>query len=83
MSEGAAIGPPPLTVSAAASKAHDPVFELLVTVIHPPKRVRTLNRKTKTTKAVAETKGPFLISVNVGWIELLGIIADGLAVSLG
>jgi hypothetical protein len=32
------------------------------------------------TKAVTETKGPFLIFVNVGWMELLGIIADGLAI---
>jgi hypothetical protein len=55
-------------------------FELLITFIHPPKRIRGSNRKTKNTKSVSEDKGPFNVSVDVGWVAFLNIIAEKLAV---
>ncbi|KAN0115813.1 Histone-fold-containing protein [Russula decolorans] len=63
MSEGPAIGSPPAqqgdSSAAAPAVALDSTFELLFSLIHPSKRIRTQNRKTKNTKPVSEDKGPF------------------------
>ena len=88
MSEGPAIGPLPYPYSANYSAAvpaetlqpPDSTFKLLLTVIHPSKCICTLNWKTKNTKPVSEDKGPFDISVKVGWFTFLGIITEKLAV---
>jgi hypothetical protein len=76
MSEGPAIGAPP----SVTSQQSESTFELLITIIHPSKRVRTPNRKTKNSKAVSEDKGPFNIPIEVGWADFLDIVAEKLAV---
>jgi hypothetical protein len=85
MSEGPAIGAPPAyqagaVPSAVTSQPSESTFELLITVIHPSKRVRTPNRKTKNSKAVSEDKGPLDIPIEVGWVDFLDIVAEKLAV---
>ena len=85
MSENPAIKPPP-DHNWAGSSAPDPVpvtsdltFEVLLTLIHPSKRIRTQNRKTKTTKPELESRGPFDISIETGWVTFLDIVAKKLA----
>jgi hypothetical protein len=84
MSEGPAIGAPLAYMAAAVplvtSQISDPTFELLITLIHPSKRVRTPNRKTKNSKPVSEDKGPFNIPIEAGWIKFLDIVAEKLTV---
>jgi hypothetical protein len=85
MSEGRAIGSlpfeaDPLAVGPVAYP--DPTFELILTVTIPPKRVRTPNRKTKTSKATSESKGPFDVPVTLGWTGFLGTVAEKLAVQV-
>jgi hypothetical protein len=86
MSEGPAIGAPAspayqaAAVPSATSPTPDITFELLITVIHPSKRVRTPNRKTKNSKPVSEDKGPFNIPIKVGWTAFLDVIAEKLAI---
>ena len=57
----------------------EPTFELLLTLIHPSKRVCTSNRKTKSTKPEAENKGPYDIPVQIEWDAFLDIIAEKLS----
>ena len=85
MSEGSAIGLPPAgqvksLQAVVISQSADPTFELLLTLVHPSKHVRTPNRKMKTAKVESENRGPFEISVKVGWVAFLGIVAEKLAV---
>ena len=86
MPESLAVEPPP-AYNQAGSSVPDPVpvtsgctFELLLTLIHPSKRIRTQNRKTKNTKPGSENKGPYDIPIKTGWVTFLGIIAEKLAV---
>jgi len=79
MFEGTAMGADPLA-AVPAFTSPIPTFELLLTIMHPPKRVRTANRKTKTIKATSENKGPFDIPVDAVWATFLGTIAEKLAV---
>jgi hypothetical protein len=58
----------------------EPTFELLLTLVHPSKRVRTSNRKTKNTKPESENKGPYDIPVQTEWDDFLEIIAEKLAI---
>jgi hypothetical protein len=84
MSEGPAIGSPPAqqgdSSAAAPAVALDSTFELLFSLIHPSKRIRTQTRKTKNTKPVSEDKGPFNVAVDIEWVPFLGIIAEKLSV---
>jgi hypothetical protein len=90
MSEGPAVGPSPWTPSYEADPSAavpvvpaatlDSTFELLITIMHPSKRVRTPNRKTKNMKPVSEDKGPFNVSVEIGWVAFLDVIAENLVV---
>jgi hypothetical protein len=84
MSEGPAIGSPPAqqgdSSAAAPAVALDSTFELLFSLIHPSKCIRTQNRKTKNTKPVSEDKGPFNVAVDIEWVPFLGIIAEKLSV---
>lgn len=57
-----------------------PTFELLITLIHSPKRVCTKNRKMKNLKPESENKGPFDISVYIGWDSFLNFLAAKLSV---
>ena len=76
MSEG-----PAADFSAAVpAVASTPLFELLLTICHPPKRVRSASRKTKNAKAVSENRGPFEVSVQLGWTTFLHIVAEKLTV---
>jgi hypothetical protein len=68
------------SLSAEPSVTLESTFELLLTLIHPSKRVRTPNRKTKTTKPESENKGPYEISIKPGWDAFLDVIAERLAV---
>ena len=70
----------PFELPALTSEITEPTFELLLTLTHPPKRVRTNNRKTKNVKSESENKGPYEISVNIGWDNFLGVIAEKLMV---
>jgi hypothetical protein len=56
----------------------EPIFKLLLTLIYPSKCVRTSSRKTKSTKPDSDNKGPFDVSVEIGWHGFLGIIATKL-----
>ena len=58
----------------------EPTFELLLTLTHLPKCVCTNNRKTKNVKSELENKGPYEISVNIGWDNFLGVITEKLMV---
>lgn len=66
---------PPVAISEL-----DATFELLISLIHPSKRVRTPNRKTKSIKQEPENKGPFDVAINIGWDEFLSLIAEKLTV---
>src|SRR5712675_1220252 len=90
MSEIPAPNPPPayqndsinfsVAVPTPTSQNPEPTFELLVTLVHPMKRVRTSNRKTKNMKPESENKGPYDISINIGWDTFLGVVAEKLMV---
>jgi hypothetical protein len=69
-----------LDVPTPAIDITEPSFELLLTLAYPPKRVRTANRKTKNVKSESENKGPYEISVNIGWDAFLRLIAEKLLV---
>jgi hypothetical protein len=58
----------------------EPTFELLLTLIHPSKRIRTPNRKTKNTKPESENKGLYEIMIETGWNTFLGIITGKLSI---
>jgi hypothetical protein len=90
MSEIPAPNPPPayqndsinfsVAVPTPTSQNPEPTFELLVTLVHPMKRVHTSNRKTKNMKPESENKGPYDISINIGWDTFLGVVAEKLMV---
>ena len=42
------------------------MFEVLLMLLHPSKRIRTLNQKTKNTKVKLESKGPYDIPIKMG-----------------
>ena len=69
-----------LDVPTPAIDITEPSFELLLTLAYPPKRVRTANRKTKNVKSESENKGPYEISVNIGWDAFLRLIAEKLLI---
>ena len=74
---------PPIAVLAVPeviSLDLEPTFELLLTVVYPPKRVRTANRKTKNLKPESENKGPYDVPINITWDAFLGVIAEKLMV---
>jgi hypothetical protein len=58
----------------------EPTFELLLTLVHPSKCICTPNRKTKNTKPESENKGPYEITIEIGWNTFLGIIARKLSI---
>jgi hypothetical protein len=58
----------------------EPTFELLLTLIHPSKRIRTASKKTKNLKPETENKGPYDVSISIGWDPFLAVIAEKLLV---
>jgi hypothetical protein len=48
-----------------------PTFKLLLTLSYPLKCVSTANRKTKNVKLELDNKGPYEVSVNIGWNAFL------------
>src|SRR6266852_3788918 len=69
-----------VAVPAPTSPNSASTFELLLTLIHPSKRVRTSNRKTKNMKPESENKGPYDVPVNIGWDAFLDVVAEKLMV---
>jgi len=55
-------------------------FELLLMLLYPPKRVRNSNKKTKVMKPESENKGPYDVSINIGWGSFLELVANKLMV---
>jgi hypothetical protein len=53
-------------------------FELLITILQPPKRIRTSNRKTKLEKQEPLSFGPVNVTSNITWLEFLQLIAKTL-----
>ena len=85
MAEIIAIDPPPAHQNGSsgplvADPELEPTFELLITLIHPLKCICTPNKKMKSLKQEPENKGPFNISINIGWDDFLGVIAEKLSV---
>ncbi len=85
MAEIIAIDPPPAHQNGSsgpsvADPELEPTFELLIMLIHPLKHVCTPNKKTKSLKQELENKGPFDVSINIGWDDFLGVIAKKLSV---
>ncbi len=69
-----------VAVPAPTSPNSASTFKLLLTLIHPSKRVRTSNRKTKNMKPESENKGPYDVPVNIGWDAFLDVVAEKLMV---
>ena len=63
-----------------SSIALEPTFKLLLTLTYPLKCVQTTNRKTKNIKPESENKGPYDVSINIGWEAFLGVIANKLMI---
>ena len=63
----------------AISQSLGSMFELL-TLIHPLKCVCTPYQKTKNMKPNSENKGPYDISINIGWDAFLQVVAKNLMV---
>ncbi|KAI0279055.1 hypothetical protein BC826DRAFT_1113105 [Russula brevipes] len=70
----------PVLTPTSPTPEPESTFELLITLVHPSKRVRTSNRKTKNAKSESENKGPYDISINTDWSTFLGIMANKLSV---
>jgi hypothetical protein len=58
-------------------------FELMLSVIQPPKRVRTANKKTKTEKQDTLSVGPANCTTAIGWDGFLATISRMLDVTPG
>jgi hypothetical protein len=67
-------------VPALRPQDSESTFELLLTLIYPSKRVRTLAKKTKNMKPESDNKGPYDIPINTKWDAFLGVITKKLMV---
>ena len=61
-----------------AADTPEAVFELLITVTLPPKRVRVNNKKTKTAKPEVINIGPINVNETIEWDPFLEVIANHL-----
>lgn len=67
----------------APAPAPSIIFELMLSVIQPAKRIRTAGKRTKAEKADTVSVGPVNCNTAIGWDDFLGIVAEMLTVQRG